>query len=315
VWEAVLEQQPDLFIFLGDNVYGDTRDMRVLRGCYDALNAKPGFKKLRDTVPIIAMWDDHDFGENDAGAGYDMCVQSREVFLDFWGEPAGSPRRQRDGVYAAYVFGPDGQRVQLILPDLRTHRSPIATRDFGGTSYEAWAAEKAKEGRGTPGPYARIARGNASMLGETQWQWLEQQFQVPCDVRIFASSLQVLADFPGWECWNVYLSDYQRLLNVVRRQRAGGMVFLSGDTHYGELSKLDSGVPYPLWDVTSSGLTEVWPNVPPNQRRQGDLVREVNFGMVNIDWAGAATAIRLQVHDVKGRVKLQQTVPLNQLQV
>ncbi|MBL8629820.1 MAG: alkaline phosphatase family protein [Rhodospirillaceae bacterium] len=315
VWDAILETKPDLFVFLGDNVYGDTRDMAELRRCYAQLAEKPGFKRLRDNVPIISVWDDHDFGENDSGGDYPMKAQSRAAFLDFWNEPKDSPRRKRDGVYASYIFGPMGQRVQIILPDLRTHRTSLSTLDLGGMDYKDWAAARQKAGLSVPGPYARNSDANATMLGDAQWAWLEEQFHAPVDVRIFGSSLQVLADFPGWESWINYARDHQRLIDLVRRQRAGGMVFLSGDTHYGELSKLDLNVPYPLWDITSSGLTEVWSDVPPNTNRQGEAVREVNFGTVTIDWAGAATRISLQVRDVKGAVKLQQTVPLEALQI
>ena len=116
IWDAILNHNPDLFIFLGDNIYGDTRDMTVLRDKYAALAAKPGFRRLRERTPILAVWDDHDYGENDAGAEYPMKEASRQIFCDFFGEPAESPRRSRDGIYAAYCFGSGDQRVQVLLP-------------------------------------------------------------------------------------------------------------------------------------------------------------------------------------------------------
>ena len=70
IWDAVLDSSPDLFIFLGDNIYGDTHDMAVLRGKYAELAAQPGFRRLAEQVPILATWDDHDYGENDAGSEY-----------------------------------------------------------------------------------------------------------------------------------------------------------------------------------------------------------------------------------------------------
>jgi alkaline phosphatase D len=57
--------------------------------------AKPGFQKLRATCPILATWDDHDYGADDAGAEYPMKVESQKLFLDFFHEPPDSPRRQR----------------------------------------------------------------------------------------------------------------------------------------------------------------------------------------------------------------------------
>lgn len=315
VWDAILAARPDLFIFLGDNIYADTRDINVLKAKYEKLAAKPGFKKLRDTVPILAIWDDHDFGENDSGCDYPLKDASRQAFLDFWGEAATSPRRTRDGIYDAKTFGGPGQRLQIIMPDLRSNRTALRTLDLGAQDYGSWAKAKRDAGQPVPGPCARNPDPAATMLGEAQWQWLEQQFMEPADVRIFASSLQVVADFPGWEAWINYARDHQRLIDAIRRTRANGLICLSGDTHYGEISKLDLNTPFPLWDVTSSGLTEVWPVLPPNANRIGSAVREVNFGLIDIAWAGRSTTLTMQVCDVHGKPCLSQTVALSDLQV
>ena len=66
IFNAINKEQGDLFIFLGDNIYGDTNDMDVLAEKYQRLGAKAGFKTLKAQTPIIAMWDDHDYGQNDA---------------------------------------------------------------------------------------------------------------------------------------------------------------------------------------------------------------------------------------------------------
>lgn len=313
IWEAVLEARPDLFIFLGDNIYADTRDPAVMRAKYRKLAEKPGFQKLRATTPILAIWDDHDYGEDDAGFDYPMKEESRRQFCDFWGESAASPRRTRDGVYAAYVFGPRGRRVQIILPDLRWNRTPILERDLAGTAYKDWAKRLEEKGAEVPGPYDRIADGAATMLGMTQWAFIDAQLAVGADLRILASSLQVVADFPGWEAWINYAEDHQRLLQTIRARKADGLVCISGDTHYGEISVLRTNAPYPLWDATSSGLTEVWPVTPPNSRRVGEVFRARNFGLIEIDWD--AGAIELQVRSETGERALSQKVRLADLRV
>jgi len=315
VWEAVLGASPDLFVFLGDNIYGDTRDAAVLRAKYAELAAKPGFRRLCERVPVLATWDDHDYGEDDAGADYPLKEVSRQIFCDFWGEPAQSPRRVRNGIYDSLVFAADGRRLQIILPDLRFNRTPIRPLDLGGKDYETWAAELERRGDPVPGPYQRIPESTATMLGETQWQWLESQLTVPADARILASSLQVVADFPGWEAWINYAEDHQRLLQAIRRHRADGLVCISGDTHYAEISRLDTNAPYPLWDFTSSGLTEVWPVTPPNARRIGPALRENNFGLISIDWFAARPSMLLQAIDVSGVPRLEQRIYLDSLRV
>lgn len=315
IWEPILEARPELFVFLGDNVYGDTRDPRVLREKYAMLAAQPGFRRLCERTPVLAIWDDHDYGENDAGGEYPMKEESRRIFCDFWGEPPDSARRTRDGIYDAVTLAAGGRTLQLLLPDLRFNRTPIRALDLGGKPYEEWAKSLEAAGREVPGPYKRNPDETATMLGERQWQWLEGELARPADVRILCSSLQVVADFPGWEAWINYAHDHQRLVDAIRRQRADGLVCISGDTHYAELSRLELNVPYTLWDLTSSGLTEAWHVTPPNARRVGEVLREPNFGWIEIDWSKPAPQLTLQARDAHGRVRIEQVLSTTQLRV
>ena len=316
IWEAVLAADPDLFIFLGDNIYGDTRDPAVLSAKYAQFAAQPGFRRLCDRVPVLATWDDHDYGEDDAGADYPMKEVSQRIFCDFWGEPTDSLRRTRDGIYDAVEFSAGGRRLQVLLPDLRFNRTPIRMLDLGGKKYDDWTVELERAGRPVPGPYERNPDPQATMLGARQWQWLEAQLARPADLRVFASSLQVVADFPGWEAWINYAEDHQRLLQTIRSQRANGLLCLSGDTHYAEFSCLRTNVPYPLWDFTSSGLTETWPVLPPNSRRVGEAWREPNFGLLQLDWSDpAAVRVTAQVRDVTGAARIEQRLDTRELRV
>jgi alkaline phosphatase D len=310
IWDAVLARNNDLFIFLGDNIYGDSRDMSVLAAKYARLAAIPGFAKLRETTPVVAMWDDHDFGENDGGGDYPAKDDSRRLFLDFWREPSGSPRRDRDGVYASYVFGPPGERVQVLLPDLRYNRTALVPMELQGESYKAWAERRIATGLPLPGPYVRNPDHAATMLGERQWAWLERQLEVPAEVRLFGSSVQVLADFTGWEAWANFARDRDRLFDTIRRKRANGILILSGDIHYAELSRQNVNVPYTLWDLTSSGLTEEWRVPTPNANRASEVVADANFGFVDIDWKGAATSLAFGITDHKGVTRMSFRVPL-----
>ncbi len=315
IWDAINALQPELFIFLGDNVYGDTRDMRVLQQRYSALAAQPGFRALCARTPVLATWDDHDFGEDDAGADYPMKQESRRIFCDFWGEPADSLRRTRDGIYDALTLEQGGRRLQILLPDLRFNRTPIRKLDLGGQPYREWAKALERAGREVPGPYERDPAATATMLGEPQWRWLEAELRRPADLRILASSLQVVADFPGWEAWINYAQDHQRLIEAIRTARANGLFCISGDTHYGELAVLERNVPYPLHDVTSSGLTEVWNVTPPNALRVQPILREPNFGLLEIDWAGVAPRVAMQVRDLRGTVRLERELNASDLVV
>ena len=99
------------------------------------------------------------------------------------------------------------------------------------------------------------------------------------------------------------------------QKRANGVLFISGDIHYAELSKLDVNVPYPLWDLTSSGLTEEWRILTPNANRASEVVADANFGWIDIDWRGSATVLSLGITDATGRERLRWTLPLAELAV
>jgi phosphodiesterase/alkaline phosphatase D-like protein len=124
ILRTVLEWEPELFIYLGDNIYGDTNDMAVLEAKYAKMGAKKDFAALRANVPTIATWDDHDYGANDAGKDYPFRKESKDIFLKFWNEPNPSPRRERDGIYTSYRFEDKtiGKTLQIILLDTRTFR-------------------------------------------------------------------------------------------------------------------------------------------------------------------------------------------------
>ncbi|MGH7127599.1 MAG: alkaline phosphatase D family protein, partial [Planctomycetaceae bacterium] len=143
IWEAIVETEPEVFLFIGDNIYGDTTDMAELKAKWEMLGSEPGYQKLKETCPILAVWDDHDYGANDAGREYPKKRESQQIFVDFFEDPADSPRRQREGVYLAKTFGPEGKRVQIILLDTRYFRSPLSK---SGRKYEA--------GSGVHGGYA-----------------------------------------------------------------------------------------------------------------------------------------------------------------
>jgi alkaline phosphatase D len=292
IWAAIESLRPDLFIFLGDNIYGDTVDMQHLAEQYRKLAQQPGFRNLCARTPVLAMWDDHDYGENDAGADYPCKEESRRIFCDFWNVSANSPRRRRAGVYDSVVFAARGRQLQIVLPDLRYNRTPLRPRTDARTAM-------------SPGPYVPQTDAGATILGAEQWRWLEAELARPVDLRILASSLQVVAEYHGWEAWANFPAERARLLDAIRAGRAERMICLSGDMHYGELSKLATGLPYPLYDLTSSGLTETWEEPTPNIHRVGRSFAQANFGVIDLDWRADDVGIVLQVRDETGTVLIE----------
>ncbi|MBB1371459.1 MULTISPECIES: alkaline phosphatase D family protein [unclassified Pseudoalteromonas] len=306
IFDAINKEQSDLFIFLGDNIYGDTNNMSVLANKYQRLGAKPGFKTLKAQTPIIAMWDDHDYGQNDAGKEYPHKEESRQIMLDFWQEPANSPRRTRpDGIYTSYTYGEGEQTVQVIMPDLRWNRD--ALNAVSKLEYDT------KRKLNNQGPYSPSHVKGASMLGEAQWQWLEQELKKPAAIKLIASSLQLLPEFTGWESWANFPDDRKRLFTLIKKHKVNGVVIISGDTHWGEISQYKHNLDYPLIEMTSSGLTEKWKNVSPNTHRIGDFTHQVNYGDLSIDWQQADPSISLQLKDIDGKAIMQSQFKLSSI--
>ena len=109
IWDAVAGHRPELLLLLGDNIYADTKDMDVMRAKYAKLAAMPGFQAIRKACPILATWDDHDLGANDAGSEYPKKDESQKIFLDFFGDPADSPRRHRPASTTPTGLRPRGE--------------------------------------------------------------------------------------------------------------------------------------------------------------------------------------------------------------
>ena len=306
IFNAINKEKGDLFIFLGDNIYGDTNDMDVLADKYQRLGAKPGFKTLKAQTPIIAMWDDHDYGQNDAGKEYPHKEQSRQIMLNFWDEPVNSVRRTRpDGIYTSYMYGENEQTIQVIMPDLRWNRDAL--------NHVSELEYYTKRKLNNQGPYSPSEVKGASMLGEAQWQWLEQELKKPAAIKLIASSLQLLPDFTGWESWANFPDDRNRLFALIKKHKVNGVVIISGDTHWGEISKYQQNLDYPLIEMTSSGLTEKWKDVSPNKHRVGNFTHNVNYGDLSIDWQQIDPTISLKLKGIDGEVIMQSDFSLSSI--
>jgi alkaline phosphatase D len=165
--------------------------------------------------------------------------------------------------------------------------------------------------------YAPNTDPGATLLGEVQWAWLEGQLKVPAEVRLVCSSIQVVAEDHPFEKWMNFPRERERLYRLIRESKAGGVIILSGDRHFAELSEMDAGIGYPLFDLTSSGLNmgnRRWKPPEVNRHRVATITAGDNFGMLTIDWDRTPPRVSLQAHDGEGAVTIQQKLDLTLLQ-
>jgi alkaline phosphatase D len=310
IWETIADYQPDLLLLLGDNVYADNEGgvmkpatPEMIEQAYREFAANRGFERVRESVPIMGVWDDHDYGNNDAGVEWEHKDASAKIFHGFFQTPLDSPRRQRNGVYDARIFGPVGKRLQVILLDTRYFRS---TLEKGNRSLPGFRAL----------PYVPNLKPGATILGESQWKWLEERLREPAEVRVIGSSIQVVSDQHPFEKWDNFPLERARLYELIRKTSASGVVIVSGDRHLGDISLDPIAIGYPLFDVTASGLnqgTAAWRESEPNLRRVAGLAWGNHFGSIEIDWGKIVPEIKLQLRHEDGEIAVQTRVPLSVL--
>ncbi|MFK7937128.1 MAG: alkaline phosphatase D family protein [Saprospiraceae bacterium] len=304
IFNRVVEHEADLFIFLGDNIYGDTKNMDTLQAKYQRLASKASFQNLKQHVPMIATWDDHDFGWNDTGRHYPYKAESKEIFLDFFDEPADSERRKHAGIYHTYERKIGDRILQIILLDERTFRDDL--KRYDGEFDEDWRYSFYHN------DYAPHTNTDSTLLGETQWAWLETQLQQPADLRIIGSGTQFGIEWNGYEAWANFPHEQQQMLDLIEKTQANGVLFISGDVHYSEISKLETDF-YPIYDFTSSGLSSTWHFATPNRNRIEGPVMDNHFGLISIDWNTATPQIKMETWDVSDNQRIEFTIGLDEI--
>jgi alkaline phosphatase D len=282
-------------IWLGDNIYADTEDMSEMRRVYDQLGANGRFRALTAMTETMAVWDDHDMGWDNANATWPHRDAARAEFLRFWSDDPDDPRLEQPGVYSARTFRSGGRTVQVILLDNRYNLDPW---DYAGED-----------------PSRRV-------LGDVQWGWLRERLLEPATIRIIGSGVQVIQDYDideEWEGWGDSPLERERLFSLIRELRVPGVIFVSGDMHFAELTRHaddDAALGYPTYDLTASGLDQIemagegqWTN----PGRVGELLNSHRkHGLVEIDWTPADPEIHLELFD-GSRLHLDHVVRLSEL--
>lgn len=331
LWNQIQKSSPDLWLWLGDIVYADKEEhvglfglntiysepsIEELRKAYSLQKSNVEYRKMIDSLPggkesVLGIWDDHDYGLNDAGKNLKIREASQNELLDFLNEPASSPRRFRKGVYESYEFGQEGRKVKVILLDTRYFRD-----DF------------------QPEP-----EHDADILGAEQWRWFESQLaNSSAQIHIIASGIQIIPDdkdpavnfYSGGthriETWGRFPNSRKRLFELLGRYETQGAIFLSGDIHYAELSLMKcSKVGYPVYELTSSGMTHSWGNsysevhsswpipkfiwrwyfdniiqewfIGRRFRVPGKVFTLFNFGLIDIDWSKNIMTLQIRGED------------------
>lgn len=271
IFDAMAAQKPDMMLWLGDNTYLREPDWNSWSGFvhrYTHTRSQPALQPFLAACPHYAIWDDHDFGPNDSNGSFIHKDWSLEAFKLFWANPSyGLPGLET--ITGQFRFND----VEFFLLDNRTHRTDH-----------------------------QLATVEPQMLGEAQIEWLVQALAYSkASFKIVAVGGQVLNSAQVYENYANYPAERDSLLARLAAEKIHNVVFLTGDRHHSELSKMevDSVV---FYDLTASPLTAgTYENEEENRYRiEGTKVTENNFASISFSGPLSVRKMTINVHSVNG---------------
>jgi alkaline phosphatase D len=287
-WKNMLPLKPDLFMFGGDNIYGDKKyTFPGVEWDYWVQNSRPSYHKFKKHVPIIGIWDDHDYGKNNGGEEYKDKKNSQRHFLDFMQVESDDPRRNQEGIYTSYVFGPIHEQVKIILLD------------------------------------ARYFRNKKTLLGEKQWQWFEDQIRnSTAKFHLIANGTAVFyPNYKSGEEWIDVPGEIERLIELLTKHKPSGTLLISGDKHHSAFIK--AKINGKIWhEFMSSGMTHSLIGKKPNSTDLAlasgfpvnfDLYVGRNFGEIQFNW-NDEPSLTLNIRSaISGKIKKTRTLYLKDM--
>ncbi len=262
IFETMAKTPADFNIWLGDNWYYREVDYTSVWGLKNRAShdrAVPILQKLMASMPQYAIWDDHDFGPNDAGRNYIFKNESRAIFNDYWLNPTSG--ENKEGIYTMMNYGD----VDFFLLDDRFFRSDVNLADT--------INEKVNEDK--------------AYFGKLQLNWLKNSLLFSkATFKIIVTGNQVLNPINNYECVQHYPKEYNDLIDFLSNQKINGVVFLTGDRHHSEVIEMQRANDYPLYDITISPLTSGVGKVSGKEldnpfRVVNTLIEAQNFGKIS----------------------------------
>ncbi|MBF2053671.1 MAG: alkaline phosphatase D family protein [Candidatus Sericytochromatia bacterium] len=290
IFEQIARTQPDLMLWLGDNVYlrpPDFYSKAAIARRYRQLRSLPEIQTLLHSTAHYAIWDDHDYGDNDSNRAYRLRSESLEAFENAWANPAyGLP--EAPGVFTRFQWAD----AEFFLTDNRYYRAPNA-----------------------------LPEPDKDYFGPQQWRWLKDALvSSTATFKLIAIGNQVLNTQSPSENMYSYERAYREFLDWLTESRIPGVVLLTGDRHHSEFFKLPRPGTYPLHEWTVSPLTsKAYPPFPVETevpiRLPGSLLKERNFGLLQISGPRGQRELHLRLHDARGQLRWEYRIPEQALQL
>ncbi len=270
IWQSIKKEDLNYFIFLGDNVYGDTRygSLRKMKSAYD--KQKKVLPDFLNDISIFSIWDDHDFGINDGGADYRFKRRAQELYLDFWEISKDDDRSNREGIYFSKNEIFFDKKFKFIFLDTRFFRSKL---------------------KGKKSNYIENIEPDATILGNAQWTWLENELKSDFDFLFIFSSIQIIAKDHRFEKWSNFPIERAKLFELLEQFNDKTILF-SGDRHRAGIYRKNG-----IIEVTSSSMNKPGSSFSETDSYLiGKTYPQENYGVLEI----LENTIHIKIKDIKG---------------
>jgi alkaline phosphatase D len=278
IFENIHKKNPDLMIWLGDNVYLREADWNTRTGImhrYTHDRAIPELQPLLGSVHHYAIWDDHDYGPNNSDKSYFMKETTLEAFKLFWANPTYGV----GDIEGAFTFF-QWSDADFFLLDNRYYRDANI-----------------------------LNQESKTILGEEQLEWLKNALVSSyATFKIIAMGGQFLNTEARGETYTNYGFEQEReeIINFIHEQDIKGVLILSGDRHYAELSKLEVENEPVIYDLTVSTMTAgVYKDAAEVQNElnvEGTLVVERNFATLHFTGPADNRIVEIKIFNSNGEL-------------
>ena len=284
IFETMAKTPGAFHIWMGDNWYAREVDFGSPWGLnYRASRdrSQSVIQKFMASMPQYSIWDDHDYGPNDAGKSYIFKDESRNIFKNYSVNP--SYGEDGKGIYTQFAFSD----VDVFLTDDRYFRSHDEMKDT-------------LDALGNP---------TKQFLGGQQLEWLKNSLLFSkATFKIVVVGSQVLNPLNAYECMRNYEYEYKELMRFLDDSKVPGVVFFTGDRHHSEVIKLDRPGIYPLYDVTASSYTAGVSKASGKEadnpfRVNNTLVEENNFARISVSGAARKRVLKVEFINKEGVVR------------
>ncbi len=289
IFQSIANRQPAFMLWMGDAMYLREGDFHSPRGVAYRYRHARGFgplQKLLQSTHHVAIWDDHDFGPNNANRAWIYKDQALEHFRRYWANPSYG-LKELQGIFTVVSYGD----IDFFLLDNRFYRDD----------------DRAPE---EPGK---------AMFGKAQMDWLKNALLMStASFKIIAGGSQFFDNLSRWDGWNHYPKEKEQFLEWFRHVKPRGVMFLSGDRHATKLIRYHQNVPYPLYELTCSPLTSRAENPKYDELNhwvvKGTMVGERNFCTLNFSGERSNRTVNIQSHNTQGTPLWNHSIEIQELQ-